>query len=103
MQGPAAAFGQALFAAKEGDVIIESLQGAPVLLVGQLHKIERDDPKTNPAAVAQMRQLMDQLLQQDTVQAFQTGAVEAAKVRRNQPVIDRVLGVTPADAEAPAK
>jgi peptidyl-prolyl cis-trans isomerase D len=102
-QGPAGEFGAALFGAKEGDVVSAPLQGGPILLVGQLHKIERDDPKANPGALVQMRQLMDQLLQQDMAQAFQTGAIERAKVKRNQAVIDRVLGVAPVEGAAAPK
>lgn len=86
---------QAIFAAREGDVV--SGVGGPrnqLMFLARVEKIERDDPAANPQGVQQRRQAMAEALINDTLATVQSAARAEARVRLNQPLIDRLVGKT---------
>jgi peptidyl-prolyl cis-trans isomerase D len=90
---------QAIFAAREGDVV--SGIGGPrnqIMFVARVEKIERDDPSADPQGVQQRRQAMSEALVNDTLATIQAAARADARVKLNQPLIDRLVGkADPAD------
>ena len=98
-QSPSPQLAQAIFAAREGDVV--SGIGGPrnqLMFVARVDKIERDDPAADPQGVQQRRLAMADALVNDTLGTIQSAARADARVRLNQPLIDRLVGKTdPAD------
>jgi peptidyl-prolyl cis-trans isomerase D len=100
-QGGLPQLGAAIFAAKDGDVVYAPAPGgAPVLLVAHVEKVERPDPKADPAALAQARQAAESMLANDMLAALQTSAIARAKVRTNDALLDQIMGVTAEDDAA---
>jgi peptidyl-prolyl cis-trans isomerase D len=83
----------AIFAARAGDVV--SGFGGPlndVMFVAHVEKVERDDPASDPQRVQQRRLAMTDALTSDALATIQSAARADARVRLNQPLIDRIVG-----------
>jgi len=92
---------QAIFAARVGDVV--SGIGGPrnqIMFVARVEKIERDDPAADPQGVQQRRQAMSEALVNDTLATIQAAARADARIKLNQPLIDRLVGKTNPEDDA---
>lgn len=92
---------QAIFAARAGDVV--SGIGGPrnqIMFVARVEKVERDDPTADPQGVQQRRQAMGEALVSDTLATIQSAARSDARVKLNQPLIDRLVGKTTPEDDA---
>jgi peptidyl-prolyl cis-trans isomerase D len=100
-QGPSPALGAAIFAAREGNVV--SGVGGPrndLMFVAHVEKITRADPAADPQGVEQRRQAIAGALGNDTLATVQSAARQEARIRLNQPLIDRLVGKTDPDADS---
>lgn len=91
--GPSPQLMAAVFGAREGEVV--SGAGGPggsVLFVALVEKVERPDPAGDPQMLDAARQAMSPMLMDDLVATVQSVARQEARVRLNQPLIDRIVG-----------
>ncbi|MET0181439.1 MAG: SurA N-terminal domain-containing protein [Caulobacterales bacterium] len=82
---------QAIFGAAEGQVTTLVRPDGGAVLVVHVQKIERADPTQNQPAVEQLRQQIQQQVGQSLVAAVQSAAIERARVKRNQRIIDQLF------------
>lgn len=98
--GPLAQLGQAVFAAQEGSVVFAPAPGAPALLLAHVADVQAVDLEAQSALVEAARQSQTESLAGDLVAAFRSGAIAAAKVRRNDALLATSMGVDPEAQEA---
>lgn len=85
----------AVFAARAGEVV--SAPGGPnggVLFMAQVESVERADPASDPQLLEQARQSLNAMLSDDMLATVQSVAKQEARIRLNQPLIDRLVGKT---------
>lgn len=102
--GPSPQLMGAVFGARESDIV--SAAGGPggaVLFVAQVEKIERPDPAAEPQMLDAARQGISPMLMDDLVATVQNVARQEARVKLNQPLIDRLVGKTSGDDEDGAR
>lgn len=102
--GPSPQLMAAVFSSREGDVV--SAAGGPggaVLFVAHIEKIERPDPARDPQLLEAARQALSPMLMDDLVATVQNDARQEARVRLNQPLIDRLVGKTTGQEEDAAR
>lgn len=91
--GPSRQLMGALFTGRAGEVV--SGAGGPggaVLYVAQIENVERDDPSKNPQLLEEARRSLDSMLADDMLATVQNAARQHARIRLNQPLIDRLVG-----------
>ena len=96
-QGLSPQLGGAIFAARAGDVV--SGIGGPhndLMFVARVDKITHADPAADPTGVEQRRQSIEGALGNDSLATVQAAARQAAHIRVNQPLVDRLVGKTDA-------
>lgn len=99
--GPLAQLGQAVFAASQGAVVFAPAPGRPSLLLAHVAEVQAVDLAENAPLIEAARQSQAQALTADLLNAFQNGAVAAARVRRNDTLLAQTMGVDPAQQDAP--
>jgi peptidyl-prolyl cis-trans isomerase D len=93
--GPSPQLMGAVFAGRQGDVVTGvGGAGGAVLFVAQIETIERADPASDPQLLEQVRQSIGAMLADDTLATVQAVAKRDARIRLNQPLIDRLVGKT---------
>ena len=93
--GPSPQLMAAVFGGREGDVVTGAGgPGGAVLFVAQIESVERADPASDPQMLEQARQSLVAMLADDTIATVQSVAKRDARVRLNQPLIDRLVGKT---------
>jgi peptidyl-prolyl cis-trans isomerase D len=96
--GPSRQLMGAVFTGREGDVVTGAGgPGGAILFVAQIEKVERDDPAKLPQLLEQARQSLDGMLANDLLASAQNAARQQARIRLNQPLIDRLVGKTTDD------
>ncbi len=93
--GPSPQLMGAVFSGRQGDVVTGAGgPGGAVLFVAQIESVERADPASEPQMLEQARQSLTAMLADDTIATVQAVAKRDARVRLNQPLIDRLVGKT---------
>lgn len=91
--GPSRQLMGAVFTGRAGEIV--SGAGGPggaVLYVAQIENIERDDPSKTPQLLEEARQSLNSMLAEDMLVTVQNAARQQARIRLNQPLIDRLVG-----------
>ncbi|KAF0187311.1 MAG: SurA N-terminal domain-containing protein [Hyphomonadaceae bacterium] len=91
--GPSPQLMGAVFSGRQGDVVTGAGgPGGAVLFIAQIESIERADPASDPQMLEQARQSLGSMLADDTLATVQAVAKRDARIRLNQPLIDRLVG-----------
>ncbi len=89
----APALGQAIFQAREGEAVQAPDARGEAILVALVEKVSRQPPEANPQLVAEVANAARDMLSNDMLATLQTAAAQAAKVRTDEALVRRSIGL----------